>query len=77
MVDQCPLCERRKAESSDLCEFHSEALANLEGAFASWRNAYGGDYSKELYFNELETLVETGQAVKEVINHLRKREVHR
>jgi len=77
MDDQCPLCERRKAESSDLCELHGRALANLEDAFASWRNAYGEDYSKELYFKELETLAETGQAVKEVINHLRKKEVQR
>jgi hypothetical protein len=75
MGDRCPLCARSRAESSDLCEFHGRALANLEWAFTSWRNAYGEDYSKEAYFRELETLVETGQAVKEVINHLRKKEV--
>jgi len=75
MGDQCPLCARSKAESADLCEFHGRALANLECTLMSWRNAYGEDYSREAYFRELETLVETGQAVKEVINYLRKKEV--
>jgi len=77
MGDQCPLCERHRERSAELCEFHSIALANFENAYASWRNAYGSSFTKKEYFATLETLDGTGQAVKDVIQYLRKKGVER
>lgn len=75
MNEQCPLCEKRKAESWELCDFHGAALKNLENAYANWNNAYGEGFSKDIYFAKLEALGETGQAVKDVIQYVRKKGV--
>jgi len=72
MDDQCPLCERRKSESSELCEFHGAALKNLEDMYVKWQRGYGEGFSKEAYLAKLDELSETGQAVKDVIRFLRK-----
>jgi hypothetical protein len=75
MNKQCPLCERRIGESFELCDFHQTALKNLENAYINWKNAYGVAFSKELCFEKLEALAETGEAVKDVIQYLRKKGV--
>ena len=71
MGEQCPLCERAREYSSEFCNLHNTALRNLEGAFASWSTAYDGKISKKEYLDKIETVPETGQAVKEVIYHFR------
>ena len=73
MDAHCPICERRKEESSELCEVHGAAWQNLENAYANWNRAYGGSLTKELYFTKVEGLGETGQAVKDVIKYLRRK----
>jgi len=70
MGGQCPLCERPKESSSELCSLHNTALANLDNAYLSWNRAYGGSLTKEGYFTKLATLSETGRAVKDVVRYL-------
>jgi hypothetical protein len=70
MADRCPLCERSKASSSEFCELHDEASRNLESAYASWKEAFDGQLAKERYYAQIVLLPETGQLVKEVIQHL-------
>ncbi len=72
MADHCPLCERPKETASIFCNLHKAAHDNLENAYASWSKANSGNLSKEEYFAKLEKLNETGNAVKSVIQHLRK-----
>lgn len=50
-------------------------MKNLENAYANWNNAYGEGFSKDIYFAKLEALGETGQAVKDVIQYVRKKGV--
>jgi len=71
MDDQCPLCERRKEPGSEFCSVHRAASANIESAYSTWSEAYGGHLSKDEYYKKLVALGETGDAVKEVIQHLR------
>ena len=68
--DQCPLCERRKEKLSDFCGLHRQAMENLETAYSTWNKAYGS-LTREEYYVKLESLSETGGAVKEIIQHLR------
>lgn len=72
MDDQCPLCERRRTESTELCEFHAVALKNLEDEFSKWKRGFGEDFSRDAYLKKLEKLSETGQAVIDVIGFLRR-----
>lgn len=72
MADQCPLCERLKESLSDYCNLHNAAIANLENAYTSWSKAYG-KLTKDEYFAKLENLGEIGRAVKDLIQHLRKK----
>jgi hypothetical protein len=73
MPDQCPLCERRREASSEFCSFHNSALHNLENAYAAWNRGYGGKLTKQDYFAKIEKLDATGDAVKDVIKHLREK----
>jgi hypothetical protein len=72
MSNECSLCERRKDESAQFCPFHLAAAKNLEDSYVKWRDAYGEDFTKELYYAKLEHLDETGQGVKDVLPLLRK-----
>ena len=71
MAEQCPLCERPKEPSSKFCSLHNTALRNLENAFSSWNKAYDGKITKKECLDKIESLPETGQSVKEVIQHIR------
>ncbi len=71
MADQCPLCERRKEPNSEFCDIHTPALTNLENAYSAWNKAYAGNLTRKEYYVKLESLTETGRAVKDVIQHLR------
>lgn len=71
MADHCSLCERPKEPASEFCGFHNTAFTNLENAYSSWSEAYGGNLTKEEYFVKLEALAETGRTVKQIIQHLR------
>jgi hypothetical protein len=71
MSDQCPLCERRRAPSSEFCNLHNVALNNLENAYMVWNRGHGGNLNKSEYFTKIEKLDETGNAVKDIIKHLR------
>ena len=70
MNRQCSLCERRKEQKGEFCSFHTAALVNLERCYTFWNEALGG-LEKDRYYSELEKLVETGSAVREVIRYLR------
>jgi hypothetical protein len=70
MADRCSLCERSKASSSEFCELHDGASRNLESAYSSWKEAFGGELAKEKYYSQIALLTETGQSVKEVVQHL-------
>jgi hypothetical protein len=69
-TDRCPLCERRKEESSTFCAFHQSASDRLDDGYGIWRTAFDG-LTREEYYARLERLDETGNAVKEIIQHLR------
>jgi len=73
MPDHCAACGGPTAGDAQFCTRHLTASRNLEAAYEVWRKAYGGSLSKEDYFSKLEALQETGQAVKEVIEHLRRK----
>ena len=74
MSDQCPLCARRKEAPSDLCAFHSAAFRNLEMAYSAWTKAYGSLLTRDVYYSRLLERAETGQAIKDLINHIRSNE---
>jgi hypothetical protein len=71
MLDVCPLCERKKSDGMDFCSLHDAAFTNLENAFTIWSTAFGG-LSKDDYFSKLVQLSETGESVKNVIQHIRR-----
>jgi len=71
--DQCPLCERRKEQSSEFCELHRSALETIESAYSAWNKGYG-DLTKQTYYGKLEGLNETGRAVKEIIQYFKTKE---
>jgi predicted amidophosphoribosyltransferase len=72
MPDRCPLCERRIETFREFCSLHQAALKNLEDGYATWSKGYGPSLTKELYYTKLESLSETGQAVKDVIKLLKR-----
>ena len=69
-TDRCPLCERHKRESSLFCDFHQSASEKLDEGYVVWRTAFD-ELTREEYYSRLERLEETGNAVKEIIQHLR------
>jgi len=71
--DQCPLCERRKVQSSKFCELHSSAVEKIESAYSVWNRGYG-DLTKQAYYDKLERLSETGRAVKEIIQYVKSKD---
>ncbi|MFI5448563.1 MAG: hypothetical protein ACHQ03_02195 [Candidatus Bathyarchaeia archaeon] len=71
--DQCPLCERRKEQSSEFCELHRSALEKIGSAYSAWNKGYG-DLTKQTYYDKLEDLNETGRAVKEIIQYFKTKE---
>jgi hypothetical protein len=71
MFDNCPICGRPNADGSQFCILHDAANKGLEGAYAAWTKSYSGRLSQQEYFDRLEKLSETGQAVKEMIHHIR------
>jgi len=68
--EQCPLCERRKEQSSEFCSLHMSALEKINSAYPAWSKGYG-DLSKDAYYDKLERLNETGRAAKQVIQYLK------
>ena len=56
------------------CGLHKIALTNLEHAYNSWNEAFGG-LEKEQYYSELEKNPDTGSAVRDVIKYFRLKEV--
>jgi hypothetical protein len=72
MADHCPLCQRLKKPPSEFCAFHHAAQTNLESAYVVWCKSFGIDLTKEEYYARLEKRDETGDAVKAVIQYLRK-----
>lgn len=75
MADHCALCDRAKEPTSDYCSFHNTARINLDNAYSTWKKAYGGNLTKDEYFNRLEKLSETGGAARELIRYLRRKKV--
>jgi len=71
--DQCPLCERRKEQSSEFCGLHRSAFEKIESAYSAWNKGYG-DLTKQTYYDKLEGLNETGRAAKEIIQYLKNKE---
>jgi len=72
MPEHCSLCERPKQTESEFCSLHKAAQKGLEAAYSEWAKAYGS-LTKAEYFDRLETLGETGVAVKDVIRHFREK----
>jgi hypothetical protein len=71
MADHCLLCERPKEPSSEFCNLHNAAIANLANGYSSWKKAYSNNLNKDEYYAKVEALPETGQAVKSIIQHIR------
>lgn len=71
MAERCPLCERDKEPSKQFCSLHHSAFANLEDAYGKWLRAFGDRLTKDQYYDRLERMEETGQAVRDVIRGLR------
>ncbi|HMK82767.1 MAG TPA: hypothetical protein VK503_03540 [Candidatus Bathyarchaeia archaeon] len=72
MFQRCPLCERQKEEGAEFCSLHQIASINLENGYASWRKAFDNLERME-YYAKIEQLQDAGTAVKEVIQHLRRK----
>jgi len=71
MGERCPLCERDREPSKQFCSLHNSAFRNLEDGYGKWVRALGNKLTKEEYYDKLETMQDTGQAVREVIRGLR------
>ena len=71
MPDQCLLCERSKESSSEFCNLHNAAIANLQSGYSSWKKAFSNNLSKDEYYAKIEALSETGPAVKSIVQYLR------
>jgi hypothetical protein len=74
--EQCPLCERRKERSSEFCSLHESAVEKINSAYPAWRRGYG-DLTQDAYYDKLESLNETGHAVKQVIQHFKDKQPNR
>lgn len=74
MPGQCPICERRIETQHNFCSVHQAAVKNIEDGYATWLKGYGPSLTRELYLAKLESLPETGQAVKDAIRIIKRRE---
>jgi len=72
MSEVCSLCERRKQERDQFCEFHNIAFETLQHGYKIWQDAFGS-IERERYYAELEKQTETGSAVRDVIKYLQRR----
>jgi hypothetical protein len=63
----CPICGRRSAGGSDLCDLHLRAELSLEEAYGDWSRAHGGNLPYREFLERVLELSETGWAVKELI----------
>jgi len=70
MADQCPLCERPRESAFEFCSLHEAALRSLDDAYHAWNRGYNGKLSRKEYLAKVASLPETGQTVKEVIQHI-------
>jgi hypothetical protein len=68
--EQCPLCERRKAQSSEFCILHESAFEKINSAYSAWCKGYG-ELTKDAYYDKLERLNETGRAAKQIIQYFK------
>ncbi|OLS23320.1 MAG: hypothetical protein HeimC2_27220 [Candidatus Heimdallarchaeota archaeon LC_2] len=73
------ICHRPKdiEGTHDFCNRHEKAYQNIQSHFKEWRVAYGENYRKKKYYQNLLTHedVSSGKWVKEVVKHLLELEV--
>jgi len=75
MADQCRICRRPPKAPSEYCTLHTSALENVENAYSSWSKAYDGKLTKKEFLDRIASLPDTGRWAKEVVQHLRTRDV--
>ena len=68
MESKCRICERGRDGQSEFCARHKGAIDNLKTAYDIWKNALGIDW--KTYLIEVSRNQETGEWVREVIQHM-------
>ena len=74
MGDECSICRKPNEATAEFCPLHSAAMNNLTLQYERWRFALGEDLSKTDYYNQVRELSETGNAVKNLIAQLLKKQ---
>jgi len=72
MHENCTLCDSPKLDGSEFCELHHKARLSLDECYKIWLKAYDGELTMQSYLQDVLTLQETGQTVKEVAAYLLK-----
>lgn len=75
MVDECPICRRRKDAELAFCNLHSAAFKNLNEHYESWHLAFGPTLGRDEYMDALLRLPETGNSIRQVIEYVRARKL--
>jgi len=73
LVNECPVCRRRRESESEFCSLHSRAMKNIIEAREKWCLAFGQELARPEYFERLLRLEATGTAVKDVIIYLQRK----
>ena len=74
MGDECSICRRPREAKADYCPLHLAAMDHLTLRYDRWRFAIGESLSKTDYYNQVRELPETGNAVKNLIAQLLKKQ---
>lgn len=74
MSDECSICGRPREAKAEYCPLHLAAMNNLTLQYERWRSAMGEGLSKTDYYNQVRELPETGNAVRNLIAQLLKKQ---
>ena len=67
-MSECPICNRGTIGDSEYCEYHAEALMNIEKAYSIWDNAM--NITWEDYLEQLTDEENAGKWAREVAEYL-------
>jgi len=70
MFEKCPICGEPKKENGDFCKVHQKAYANVIEMRDRWTKAFGGRLTEKGFLEKILSLDETGQAAKQVAEHM-------
>ena len=68
----CKICGRDSSGETGYCEYHQEALKNLQSAYEDWQKASGASW--EEYIDIICGIDEAGQWVQDVAEEIRSRD---